>query len=196
MPEKKLADRLREAIRLRGYSIRTEKAYVSWYEKYVRFHKLRHPSTMGIAEVQQFLSHLASEQQVAASTQTQALSALLFLYQEVINIPLGDIHALRAKKSTCVQPYLSTMNVFASSAASPASPTSSPPCFKYAFLEGQSSSSASATAPHSGASSSSAAGTISTVISGTRSAFARAASRTVRHHSSPDLVTPPPSTTR
>ena len=50
MPEKKLADRLREAIRLRGYSIRTEKAYIAWYERYVRFHTLRHPSTMGAAE--------------------------------------------------------------------------------------------------------------------------------------------------
>lgn len=107
MHEKKLADRLREAIRLRGYSIRTEKAYIQWYERYVRFHKLRHPASMAAAEVEQFLSHLASEAQVAASTQNQALSALLFLYQEVLGIPLGDLHALRARKSTYVQPYLS-----------------------------------------------------------------------------------------
>ncbi|HLB46301.1 MAG TPA: integron integrase [Anaerolineales bacterium] len=107
MPEKKLADRLREAIRLRGYSIRTEKAYVSWYERYVRFHKLRHPSTMGAAHVEQFLIHLASDRQVSASTQNQALQALLFLYREVLSMPLGDIHALRAKKTTYVQPYLS-----------------------------------------------------------------------------------------
>src|SRR3990172_4024145 len=107
VPEKKLADRLREAIRLRGYSIRTEKAYVSWYERYVRFHKLRHPSTMGAAHVEQFLIHLASDRQVSASTQNQALQALLFLYREVLSMPLGDIHALRAKKTTYVQPYLS-----------------------------------------------------------------------------------------
>jgi integron integrase len=107
MPEKKLSDRLREAIRLRGYSIRTEKAYLSWYERYVRFHKLRHPAAMGAAEVEQFLSHLASDEQVAASTQTQALSALLFLYQEVLQIPLGDLHALRARRTSYVQPYLS-----------------------------------------------------------------------------------------
>jgi len=101
VPEKKLADRLREAIHLRGYSIRTEKAYVSWYERYVRFHKLRHPSTLGAAEAEPFLSHLAAHAKVAASTQGQALSALLFLYAEVLKIPL------RAKKSTYIQPYFS-----------------------------------------------------------------------------------------
>ncbi len=106
MPEKKLADRLREAIRRRGYSIRTEKAYLHWYERFVRFHKLRHPATMGAPEVEAFLTHLAADEQVSASTQNQALSALLFLYQEVLGIPLGDLHALRAKKNTYVQPYL------------------------------------------------------------------------------------------
>ncbi len=107
MPEKKLSDRLRDAIRLRGYSIRTEKAYVGWYERFVRFHKLRHPAEMGLAEIEQFLSHLASQEHVAPSTQSQALAALLFLYQEVLHIPLGDLHALRARKTTYVQPYLS-----------------------------------------------------------------------------------------
>ena len=68
MPEKKLADRLREAIRLRGCSIRTEKAYVHWYERSVRFHKLRHPAAMGAPEVEAFLTHLASHEQVSAST--------------------------------------------------------------------------------------------------------------------------------
>ena len=56
MPEKKLADRLREAIRLRGYSIRAEKAYPHWYERFVRFHKLRHPATMGAPEIEAFLT--------------------------------------------------------------------------------------------------------------------------------------------
>ncbi|RME36192.1 MAG: hypothetical protein D6793_06185 [Thermoflexia bacterium] len=88
--EKKIADRLREAIRLRGYSIRTEKAYLHWYERFVRFHKLRHPATMGTPEVEAFLTHLATNEQVSASTQNQAFSALLFLYQEVLGIPLGD----------------------------------------------------------------------------------------------------------
>lgn len=107
MPEKKLADRIREAIRLRGYSYRTEKAYVHWYERYARFHKLRHPSTMGAAEVEQFLIHLASQEQVAASTQNQALSALLFLYRDVLRIPLDNLDIVRARRTTYVQPYLS-----------------------------------------------------------------------------------------
>ena len=107
MPEKKLADRIREAIRLRGYSIRTEKAYVQWYERFVRFHKLRHPSTMGAPEIEQFLSHLASQEQVAASTQNQALSALLFLYRDVLRLSLDELDIVRAKRTTYVQPYLS-----------------------------------------------------------------------------------------
>lgn len=107
MPKKKLADRLRQAIRLRGYSIRTEKAYLHWYERFVRFHKLRHPATMGTPEVEAFLSYLATHEQVSASTQNQAFSALLFLYQEVLGIPLGNLHPLRATRSTYVQPYLS-----------------------------------------------------------------------------------------
>ncbi|MCS7286925.1 MAG: integron integrase [Anaerolineae bacterium] len=107
MPEKKIADRLREAIRLRGYSIRTEKAYLHWYERFVRFHKLRHPATMGAPEIEAFLTYLAAHEEVSASTQNQALSALLFLYQEVLGISLGNLHTLRAKRNTYVQPYLS-----------------------------------------------------------------------------------------
>ena len=61
---------------------------------------------MGAPEVEAFLTHLAVHEQVSASTQNQALPALLFLYQQVLGIPLGDLHALRAKKSTYVQPYL------------------------------------------------------------------------------------------
>jgi len=82
MPEKKLADRLREAIRLRGYSIRTEKAYLHWNERFVHFHKLRHPATMGVHKIEAFLTYLAVHEQVSASTQHQALSAILFLYRK------------------------------------------------------------------------------------------------------------------
>jgi integrase len=106
LEKKKIAVRLRDAIRLRGYSIRTEKACLHWHERFVRFHKLRRPSTMGAPEVEAFLTYLAAHEQVSASSQNQALAALLFLYQEVLCIPLGDVYALRAKKSTCVQPYL------------------------------------------------------------------------------------------
>jgi integron integrase len=89
---------VRDALRLKHYSYRTEQAYVDWITRYILFHDKRHPQDMGRAEVQAFLTHLAAERNVAASTQTQALSALLFLYREVLHTDLGDIDALRANK--------------------------------------------------------------------------------------------------
>ena len=86
--EKRLRDRLREAIRSRHYSRRTEKAYWYWIRYFVFFHGKRHPAEMGAAEVSAFLSWLATERDVAAATQNQALSALLFLYQGVLGIEL------------------------------------------------------------------------------------------------------------
>jgi integron integrase len=98
--EPRLLDRVREAARRLHYSIRTEEAYVLWARKFVLFHGKRHPLEMGEAEVIAFLNHLASTRQVAASTQNQALSALLFLYKVVLDRPLewvGDdlVHAKR-----------------------------------------------------------------------------------------------------
>ncbi len=84
----RLLDQVREAIRVRHYSIRTEEAYVGWIRQFILFHGKRHPSEMGEAEVNAFLTHLAVERKVAASTQNQALSALLFLYKEVLDRPL------------------------------------------------------------------------------------------------------------
>jgi integron integrase len=75
---------LRQTIRARHYSPRTEKAYVGWIRRFVRFHQLRHPREMGAAEITRFLSSLATQGRVAASTQNQALSAILFLYREVL----------------------------------------------------------------------------------------------------------------
>ena len=96
---KKLLDRVRDAIRLKHYSIRTEEAYVSWIKRYILFHDVRHPDEMGTAQVEAFLTHLAVKENVAASTQNQAFSALLFLYREVLHKDLdGHINALRAKK--------------------------------------------------------------------------------------------------
>lgn len=86
--EKRLVELLRGAIRARHYSRRTEKAYWYWIRYYVHFHGKRHPAQMGAAEVTAFLSWLAAERNVAAATQNQALSALLFLYREVIGSPL------------------------------------------------------------------------------------------------------------
>ena len=81
---KRLRERLREEIRARHYSRRTEKAYWYWIRYFIRFHGKRHPAQMGGAEVTAFLSWLATERNVAAATQNQALSALLFLYKQVL----------------------------------------------------------------------------------------------------------------
>jgi integron integrase len=82
---------VRQAIRVRHYSIRTEDAYVAWIKRYIFFHKVRHPAEMGAAEINQFLTHLAVEGHVSASTQNQAFSALLFLYQQVLEVDPGQI---------------------------------------------------------------------------------------------------------
>ena len=84
----KLLDRVRNAIRVRHYSPRTEEAYVMWIRRFILFHGKRHPSSMGAEEVNAFLSHLAVDRTVSASTQNQALAALLFLYRHVLEEPL------------------------------------------------------------------------------------------------------------
>lgn len=84
----KLLDRVRGKIRLKHYSIRTEQAYVDWIKRYILFFDKRHPKDLGAHEVEQFLTHLAVERRVSASTQNQAKSALLFLYKEVLAIDL------------------------------------------------------------------------------------------------------------
>lgn len=94
----KLLDRLREAIRVRHYSIRTEEAYVDWVKRYIYFHNKRHPKEMGANEIAAFLSHLALERGVSASTQNQARSALLFLYREVLAIEIAEISDVIAAK--------------------------------------------------------------------------------------------------
>jgi len=96
---RKLLDQVRDAIRLKHYSYRTEKTYVYWIRRYILFHNKRHPQEMGTAEVAQFLTHLAVQEQVAASTQNQALSALVFLYRVVLNQDLVGVNAIRAKPS-------------------------------------------------------------------------------------------------
>jgi integron integrase len=95
----KLLDQLREQIRVRHYSIRTEAVYLHWVRQFIRFHKLRHPADMGAAEVEQFLSYLAVQRTVSASTQNQALAALLFLYKQVLRIELPWLDGVvRAKQ--------------------------------------------------------------------------------------------------
>src|SRR3954470_11206955 len=90
-PPPKLLDRVRQACRVRHYSIRTEDAYHDWVKRYILFHNKRHPLEMGAAEINQFLTHLAVEGHVSASTQNQAFSAILFLYQKVLEVEPGRI---------------------------------------------------------------------------------------------------------
>ena len=92
-------EQVREAIRVRHYSVRTEQTYVGWIKRFILFHGKRHPRDMGGQEVQQFLSHLAVAGHVAASTQSQALSAVLFLYQQVLKRDIGWLDdVVRAKQ--------------------------------------------------------------------------------------------------
>src|SRR6266446_6915154 len=80
----RLLDQVRQTIRRKHYSLRTEATYIDWIKRYIFFHRRRHPKEMGAAEMEQFLNYLAVEKRVAASTQNQALSALVFLYREVL----------------------------------------------------------------------------------------------------------------
>jgi integron integrase len=95
----KLLDRVRTALRVRHYSRRTEEAYAAWVKRFVLFHGMRHPDEMGEPEINAFLSSLATDGRAAASTQNQALSALLFLYRHVLGKPFPEMPALiRARR--------------------------------------------------------------------------------------------------
>ncbi|HKI32858.1 MAG TPA: integron integrase [Gemmataceae bacterium] len=94
----RLLDRIRRACRVRQFSPRTENCYAGWAERFIRFHGLRHPNTMGAAEIELFLTDLAANGHVSASTQNQAFAALLFLYQQVLGIELPRLDALRARR--------------------------------------------------------------------------------------------------
>jgi integron integrase len=96
---KKLLDQVRDVMRLKHYSLRTERTYCDWIERFIRFHDVRHPREMGEAEVSAFLTYLARDGNVAASTQNQALSSLLFLYKVVLKQEIGWLEDVeRAKK--------------------------------------------------------------------------------------------------
>lgn len=108
----KLLDRVRLAIRSRHYSRRTEEAYTYWIRKYILFHGRRHPKDLDASAVTAFLGWLAVERSVSASTQNQALSALTFLYRDVLQLELGAIeHVPRAKESVHVPVVMSVDEV-------------------------------------------------------------------------------------
>lgn len=96
----RLLDQLRERIRYLHYTISTERTYVHWVKAFIRFHRLRHPSTIGRAEIEAFLSWLANERSVAVSTHKQALSALLFLYKQVLGIDLPWMNEIGRPRTT------------------------------------------------------------------------------------------------
>jgi integron integrase len=108
----KLLDQVRDAIRLRHYSIRTEQIYIDWIKRFILFHNKRHPADMAEPEVRTFLSHLARVGNVAASTQNQALSALLFLYKQVLKQEIGWLGEVeRAKRPPKLPVVLSRTEV-------------------------------------------------------------------------------------
>lgn len=95
----RLRDQVRAVIRVNHYSVRTEKTYWYWIRYFIRFHQMKHPRDMGPAEVNEFLTWLAVHRNVAAATQAQALNSLVFLYDKVLDLPLGEIGDLvRSKK--------------------------------------------------------------------------------------------------
>lgn len=107
----RLLDRLSHALRVRHAAPSTEESYSNWVERFIRFHGMRHPNTMGAAEIEMFLTDLAVNGHVSASTQNQAFSALLFLYQNVLGIELPRIDALRARRPKRLPTVLSPQEV-------------------------------------------------------------------------------------
>jgi len=112
MIEPRLLDQVQRALRIRHYSLRTEETYIHWIKRYILFHKKQHPLEMGKLEVEAFLSYLATDKHVAASTQNQALSSILFLYKKVLNIEIDWIdNVVRAKRPKYLPTVLSPSEV-------------------------------------------------------------------------------------
>ena len=110
MAAPRLLDTVRAALRSRHYSLRTEEAYVAWIRRFILFHDKRHPSELSTEHVSQFLTHLAVRQNVAASTQNQALAAILFLYKFVLGKPLGAIENVERAKKPARLPVVFTID--------------------------------------------------------------------------------------
>jgi integron integrase len=111
-PPKKLLEQVSDVIRLKHYSYKTEKSYINWIKRYILFHGKRHPREIGGAEIEAFLTHLAVKENVAASTQNQALNAILFLYKEVLRQELDlRVDAVRAKRSRYIPTVLTKEEV-------------------------------------------------------------------------------------
>jgi len=107
----RLLDRAREVLRVKHYALRTEECYVQWMRRYILYHNKRHPLDLGPRHIEQFLTHLAVQGHVSASTQAQALNALLFLYRQVLEIELPRLDAVRAKRRRRLPVVLSRAEV-------------------------------------------------------------------------------------
>lgn len=111
MPTKpRLFDQVRERLRLKHYSIRTEQAYLGWMKRFILFHGKQHPDAMASPEVEAFLTHLAVERKVSASTQNQAMSAILFLYKEVLGRELDWLENVERARRPARLPVILTTN--------------------------------------------------------------------------------------
>ena len=109
----KLIDQIRKAVRVKHYSYRTEQTYIYWIKKFILFNKKRHPNDMGEQEINRFLTYLAVNKKVSASTQNQALCAILFLYRQVIKKSIGWIDKLQwAKKPKTVPVPLDGVTIY------------------------------------------------------------------------------------
>ena len=98
-PPKKLLEQVSDRIRAKNYSIRTETQYLQWVKRFILFHNKKHPSQMGYNEIEAYLTYLAVEDNVSASTQNQALAALIFLYKDVLRINIPSLSGIvRAKR--------------------------------------------------------------------------------------------------
>ena len=104
----RLLDQVRHVIRKKHYSIRTEQAYTDWIKKFILFHGKKHPKDMGETEISQYISFLAVKKNVAASTQNQALNALVFLYKQILNRELGDFGSMQRAKRSKTLPVILT----------------------------------------------------------------------------------------
>lgn len=107
----KLLEQVRQVARVRHLSYSTEQCYAYWIERFIRFHGIRHPNTMAAPEVEAFLTNLAVDGHVAASTQNQALNALVFFYRDVLRQEIGSFDAVRAKRPKRVPMVLSAAEV-------------------------------------------------------------------------------------
>lgn len=111
MSKSAFINHLRQEMRLRGYSLRTEKTYLHWIKRYIRYHNLTHPAQLGASHVRRFLSALANEQYVSVNTQKTALNALAFLYNKVMNQPLGDLEFTHARQFRRIPVVLSKAEI-------------------------------------------------------------------------------------